>query len=215
MYYLYGEQRYSSFSRSMTVMGEGTVRTVPDTATIQIGVVTEGDELSEVQRRNALIMGEVMDVLADSGIPKENIQTTVYSVQPRYHFVDGQQVFDTYDVTNQVTVTLPTVEGLGDIVDLAVHAGANYISHISFSLGDDSYYYKIALNRAVENAVAKAVSLSDTLNLTLDTTPVKIEEESYNLVRPLRTLAMETMMATPIAPGALEITARVKVRFRY
>ncbi len=74
-------------------------------------------------------MKEVVAALKEAGIDAKDIQTSNFSVEPRYtNPQDGSpSKIDGYRVSNQVTVLVRDVKAIGTLVDKLASVGANQI----------------------------------------------------------------------------------------
>lgn len=145
MYYAQVNQQATHTSRVMTVTGNGQVKATPTSAQLQIEVQTQGDNVQVPQQENAIIMNQVIQSLVALGIPREQIQTTSYTITPLYQFEDGKQIFNGYEVINAVTVNVTNIDDLGLIIDTAIEHGANRIANIQFNIDHTDAYYQQAL----------------------------------------------------------------------
>src|SRR5208283_4255001 len=107
------------------VSGSGSVTGTPDRVQISFAVETENADVRIAQSNNALAMNNVMDALAASGVPRDDIKTTGYSITPVYQ-QDSSGIFSgtvkTYQVTNTLQVTLKDTNTTGQVIDTAVNA---------------------------------------------------------------------------------------------
>ncbi|WP_160912648.1 SIMPL domain-containing protein [Halobacillus litoralis] len=204
--------------RLLKVNGVGKVQVRPDVANVNIGVVTQDENLEKAQQDNARIMESVRNQLVAAGIPEENIQTADYFIFPEYDYVDGKQEFRGYQVTHTLKVTIDDVSQTGYVIDTAVTAGANRISSIAFTVSDPYQNYQEALRIALGNALANAQTIANTMGLNLDQTPVKIMELGTAPVAPVQSFQKAEALGaatTPIEPGTLETVAKVEAHFQY
>ena len=201
----------------MTVTGNGEIDAQPDYVEIQIEVRTQGEDVGQAQQQNAAIMNRVINSLLALNIPRENIQTTVYTISPNYDYIEGRQVFRGYEVQNAITVKITDISQAGLVIDTAIQNGANHVSAIQFKIEDSDAYYQTALNLALVNAIAKAKSMAETMHVPLQLIPIEIMEESQN-VTPILYKSVQLSnqeLSTPIEQGRITITASVRVKFRY
>ena len=91
-------------------------------------------------------------------------------------------------VINAIAVKTINIEQAGKIIDTAVQNGANQVSNIHFTVANEQAYYQQALSRALENAVAKAQTISRTMQLQLEPQPIKIIEQVRRAARCLSDL---------------------------
>lgn len=199
------------------MIGNGEIIAQPDYVQIQIEVRTEGDSISDVQQENARIMTRVIESIVALNIPREAIQTAAYTISPKYDFIEGRQVFRGYVVQNAITVKITDISQAGTVIDTAVQNGANDISAIQFKIENVDAYYRQALNLALMNAMAKAKSMADMMQVPIQLIPFEIIEQSQNVMpAPFRSIQMATKeITTPIEEGRMPIQASVQVKFQY
>jgi len=94
--------------RSLTVSGTGQVSLVPDMATINIGVRTEADDVTDALDDNTAQANAISQVLQDLGILEKDIQTSNFNVYPMDHYdnMTGQITGSYFVVENMVNITV-------------------------------------------------------------------------------------------------------------
>jgi len=155
--------------RSMYVSGTGEVSLVPDIASINIGVHTEADQVSDALNNNTAQANEISDVLQSMGIEKKDVQTSNFNVYPANHYdpMTGQ-ITDTYFVVdNTVTVIVRDLSKLGEVLTAVINAGANNINGINFDVEDREAAVAQARELAIQNAKAKAQEIADAAGVEL------------------------------------------------
>lgn len=203
-------------SRILTVAGVGEVAIEPDTVTVQLTVMTEGDQLAIVQQENAVTMTRVIQSLNQLGVPEENIRTVSFNIHPRYDYVDGKQVFRGYEVIHTISVKVTNFSEIGNIIDTAVKNGVNQVGNIAFSRSDFQQVEQQALQLAIANAEAKAHAMAETLHIQLNTIPVKVTELTQEEAPMLmKSFTLSEAATTPIEPGQIVIRASVQVQYEY
>ena len=207
--------------RTISTSATGEVYATPDRADVRLGVQTENADVMTAQQENAVIMNRVMDAILATGVPKENIQTSGYSVYPVYDQssnIFGQKV-KYYQVTNTVQITLTDVGMTGEVIDAAVAAGANQVQNIAFSLSpekeqslrDQVITEAVTMTRADADAVAAALGV--TITGVQDATvggyyaPVSYRSVSGGAVD------MASSVPTPVEPGQVTVSATVSVNY--
>ena len=203
--------------RTLRVEGRGSATVQPTIARVQLGVATENRSLTTAQAENATTTTAVINALTRQGIPVQDIATQSYTITAQYDFVEGQQVFRGYRVVNTLVVTIRDINRVGQIIDAAVAAGANFVNDISFTVANPSVYYHQALALAIDDAVAKAMTIGRRLNVTVSPVPLRVIETTFTAapVEPALLKTAEAAQTTPILPGQQEITARVEVTFSF
>lgn len=216
IYYPYVYQNILQTKRVMTVIGTGSITLPPDTVQVHLEVQTESEQLTAAQQENATAMNQVIEALLNFGIDHQHIQTVSYTITPQYDYINGEQQFRGYAVSNIVQVTSVLIEKIGSIIDLAVENGANSLSNIQFFVADEDTVYDKALSEALNDAIKKAQTMAKTMQLQIDSIPIKIVEERREApIIPRMFVAKEMSGTTPIEPGQLTIHAAVTVQFQY
>jgi uncharacterized protein YggE len=210
----------SSETRTITASGKGAIQATPDVAYVNMGVITEGQELSKVQAENAEKMTKVIASLTELGVKKEEIKTINYNVNPNYKWDEktGKSSIVGYTVSNTLVVTINDISQTGNLLDKVVANGSNSINSIRFSIKNEADLYNQALELAVKDAKSKATAMGKGLGIE-NIQPLKITESSsrYSPVYNERNMAAmdSAKAATPISGGELEVTANVSIEFSF
>lgn len=202
---------------TITVTAEGEYEAQPDRATIRLGTSTESKDLRDAQARNSEAISKVIASLIENGIPKDNIKTVDYRIEPMYQYENGIQNFIGYKVIHLLSVENHDIQKTGYLVDTAVSTGANLVESIVFTSSKADQFYHFALSSAMIVASQKAMTISRTLNVTLDPIPLKvIEKQPIDRPLPYQALAIEKASAdTPIQPGKMTISATIEAIYQY
>ena len=155
-------------TRTLNVNGLGSTFLTPDIAYIYIGVHSEGSTASEVVAANKTQTNAVLDALKKAGVDEKDLRTTNFSIWPSQQYSpEGVATGTIYMVDNTVYVTVRNLDGLGDLLDDTIAAGANSINSIQFDVADKSAAVKEARAKAVEDAKKQAQELADAAGVKL------------------------------------------------
>jgi uncharacterized protein len=199
------------------VRGEGEIAVQPDSASVNLGVVTESKELIEGQKQNSMAANKVIDSLIRLGIDRNQIQTFDYRIESDYDYDQGKQIFRGYKITHILQVKIEDLSIIGKVVDTAVQNGANYVANVQFTTRYKESYYQQALTIALNNASNKAKTIANTLRVTLNPTPILVIEGS-DMIQPYETQQFalaKGASSTQIQPGQLIIKASVAAEYNY
>lgn len=206
--------------RGIAVTGMGEVQVAADQATLNFAVETSATTSQEAARLNAETMERVIAALVAAGIPRDEIETSNFSVYPDYQH-DPQAAeprIRGYRVNNQVSFETTDLERIGQLIDAALEAGANRVDGISFGLSDPSAAEAEALRQAVEKARASAQTLAQALGVPLGellyatTSSAPVRPLPVMMARDVRVEAAQGF-ATPIQPGEQTVHANVTLIF--
>ncbi|WP_127579043.1 SIMPL domain-containing protein [Paenibacillus koleovorans] len=216
MIHPYGMRAPAQGASTIDVLGTASVSAAPDRAIVVLGAMTEGPDLQAIQAENAKRIASVIDSLIQLGVPKEQIGTEDYRIEPQYDYKDGSSIFRGYKVTQLLQIKTDQIGSTGRIVDTAVANGANTVSSVRFTSEHAERYEQQALSLAVRNAQMKASVVAQTIGIPLPPTPSLVEELSRTSEQPLYKPAMMAeagAAATPIPPGQLTFSSTVRVKY--
>ena len=199
--------------RIISLSGHGEVRATPDLAYVTSGVVTQGATAAEALAANTKAMTDLFAALKESGIEDRDVQTSNFSVQPRYDFSNNQAPkMVGYDVSNNVTVTLRKVDTLGTLLDRMVQSGSNQISGISFDVSKPEDAMDEARKLATEDATRKAKVYAKAMGIELGNVMQVSEGSAAQPPMPMvRSTMMKADAAPPVPMAAGEKTLAVDV----
>ncbi|NEX47363.1 SIMPL domain-containing protein [Pseudotabrizicola algicola] len=199
----------------ITVTGEGVVDGVPDIATLSLGVTTMGDTAAAAMAANTASLDAVMARLKAAGIADRDMQTTNLSINPNWTGYDNgtRQRIDGYTASNQLTVRIRDLDGLGAVLDAAIQDGANTLNGLSFGLSEPRPAMDAARKAAVEDARARATLLVEAAGAKLGRIVSISEGGGYSVPQPMFRQSAEAVGAVPVAAGEVATSASVTIVF--
>ncbi len=206
---------------SLTATGEAMRE--PDIAFIMSGVTTEAETAGAAMEENRARMNGVMEALKAAGIAERNIQTSNFSLQPRYEYEKressaNRRILVGYAVSNQVTAKVTDLGKLGETLDALVEAGGNTFSGLRFALEDDTEARNEARRLAMLDAMSRAEIYAETAGYEIGRIVTINEYESQGGPRPQMMMARGADMAesapTPISGGEVGYSVQVNVTFQ-
>ncbi len=202
---------------TIVVDGEGKVTAKPDVAMIELGVITEGRTVDQIQSSNTQKMNAIIAAVKESGIASDDIQTKQYSLNPKYNWDDGKQTLDGYTISQNVSVKVRDMNKVGDVIGKAGELGANQVGGMQFVIDDPKALEAQARDLAIDEAKEKAEILAKKLGLTV-VRAISFNESTVPVSSPRPYLAMEKSdMAMAVAPtieaGSQDVMSYVSVTF--
>lgn len=194
------------------------MRRVPDLAVLSLTVsvrdkATKGAR-DQANRRASAILAR----LAELGIPEADVQAPSLTVQPVYDYSRGSSRLTGYEASRPMSVRIQDVDLLAPVLDSVVDDGATQVHGSAMQLAEPEAAVREALAAAVAVARGRADALASAAGLRLGAAQ-RIEEESGGVPQPFAEMATARMaksdagVPTEIAPGEIEITARVRAWF--
>ncbi|MDD2786396.1 MAG: SIMPL domain-containing protein [Patescibacteria group bacterium] len=205
---------------TINIEGQGKVTAVPDIAQVQLGVVTDGATVKDIQTKNTDKMNAIIKAVKDLGVETKDIQTDNYNLNPKYDWSDGHQKLVGYTVSQNVTVKVRNLDKVGDVVSKGGELGANQIGGVQFVIDDPMVLQAQARDKAIDDAKQKADVLAKKLGLNVARV-VSYSEYTSGSPVPMPYLTMAKAMdssvrseiAPSIEPGTQDVTANVTVTF--
>ncbi|WP_096156815.1 MULTISPECIES: SIMPL domain-containing protein [Bacillus] len=203
--------------RKIVVQGKAEKDVKPDIAYVTIGVMTSSKNAEEAQQENRVRANQMIAALLELGMDQTDIESTSYTVFPRYKdFQQGGELI-AYEVRHLFKITVRNIMQVGTIYDVAFQNGANIAESITYDVSNFNTLYRNVLQRAVQDAYKKASAIASTIQVPLHPVPYKVEEASQPIFFGAKTMAfsVQEMAPTPIQPQDVTITATVNVEYVY
>jgi len=209
----------------ITVTGEGEAAAAPDMAILSLVVMQEKPTAREALTASNEAMAKVLDALKKAGIAERDLQTSGFSIDPRYVYPENKdntqppkapQIVG-YAVSNSLTVRVRDLKKVGEILDQSVTLGVNQGGNITFTNDKPEAVIDEARKKAVASAIAKAKTLTEAAGVGLGRV-IEISEQSFT-PRPVpmaargKMMAMEASDSVPVATGENTYNVNVNVTF--
>ncbi len=162
---------------TIVVTGEGESFAIPDIASFSFSVIESGKTVAAAQDAANVKINKALADIKAAGIEERDIQTTNYSVYPKYEWNQiycitvpcpvSKNVLTGYEVNQTITVKVRDTSKAGDLVTKVGSLGASDISGIQFTVDNKDKYIAEARSKAIAKAKANAVELSKELGVKL------------------------------------------------
>ena len=222
----YGAPNSIQPETTLAISAEATVKREPDIAFINAGVQEDAATASEAMAAQAMSMTGVFDALEKAGVAKKDMQTSNFSLWPRYTYVEtkqkdgttlGEQKLIGYTASNQLTVKVRDLDNLGKTLDSLVKAGGNTFNGLEFALDEDADVRDEARRKAMTDARARADLYAEAAGLRVLRIVTINESGGYSpSPMPMARMAeakMADSYSTPVAGGEVGYSASVNVVF--
>ncbi len=206
---------------TVSVTGTGKVTVKPTIARVNFGVFTHNDTANGAQTANDAIMAKITAALKAAGIKEDDVQTTGYSLQPRWIWDRAMEknTQDGYDMNHSMVVTVRAIKDAGKIVSLVADNGANTVDGVSFDVDDATLEQMrlTALDLAMVSARKRADVVAKAAGKTiLSVQTVVVNENSYTPYPMYRSEAMAAQdSAAPVEAGTMDVLISVNVTYQF
>ena len=207
--------------RTLSLTGQAEVTAAPDMAVISAGTVSEAKTAREALTANNEAMATVIATIEAAGVAKKDIQTSNFSVQPKYLYpkapAGGEQQpprIVGYTVSNSVSVIVRDLNKLGTIMDAVVSSGVNQMNGLSFTIAKPEPLRDEARKQAVASALARANLYAQAAGVKLGPILSISEAGGPRPPQPVARMAARAAVAeasVPIAQGEQSISATVNI----
>lgn len=207
-------------TKTISIDGTGKITAVPDIAKVDVGFITEGKNVQAIQKENIDKMNKLIDAVKKLGIEDKDIQTSQYSVYPKYDYSNGRSTLSGYTVSQSVTIKIRDLEKTSEVLAMAGDSGANQVGGLNFTIDDPEDLKVQARNKAILNAKAKAEVLANSLGIKLGRIVGFVEGGAVPY--PLYAKAdmaygmgggAESVPAPQVEAGSMEITSNVSITY--
>lgn len=212
------QERYST----IRVIGEATASAAPDKATLRFGIVTLHEDPEEARRLNAEASRRAMNVVRTLIDDERRLRLESLRLQPaREYDPEGRRYVDLgFEAVRDVVVDVRDLEVLPTLVARIVQEGANRLHGVSYELQDQDEVQHVALERAIDNARAKAEIMASALGVVVGRVLTVAEQDGGRPIPLMRDTMMEYAAARAAepepeayAPGDIEVRKTVEVVF--
>lgn len=192
----------------------------PDIATISFAVVSEGANPTALQNDNNKKINDAIALVKGFEVDAKDIQTSGYSLSPRYQYnpKTGKSSIDGYTLTQTVTVKVRNLDNAGKVLGGLPATGINQLSGPNFSVEDPEKYLNEARKEAFAKARTKAAELARFNGVSLGGVMSFSENQGGGYPMPMFAKA-EGMggdrggVPPQIEPGSEEVRVEVGVTF--
>ena len=208
---------------TLAISATGDVMVEPDIAFISLGVQSEARTAEAAMADNRQAMNAVFEALRAAGLSDRDMQTSNFSLQPVYDWIEredsrgNERVLRGYSVSNQLTAKVDDLERLGATLDAVVTSGGNTFNGIRFALEDDSGARDEARRLAMETAIARADLYASAAGYRVSRIVTISEYETRQGPQPMLEMARASAMAmdvsTPVSGGEVGYSVQVNVTF--
>lgn len=205
----HGEPCASKTGSAVTVRGSSSLRVKPDTVSFTVGVETQGASVREIFDENAKRVDAMITALKERGVTPEQIQTSNLDVGT---LMDDQNRPIGFRVSNLLTVSRPDPASAAELLQHALEAGANNVGGLQFGVAEPGAFERQGVERAFQDARAKADSLAGLAGKRLGDVVCVSDESGSAGPRPMMARAVGYAEAS-IEPGAQELQFHVSATF--
>lgn len=209
--------------RTITVGGEAEVKVAPDEGSISLGITVSDPDVNAARRTSDERFRELVKALKTAGIAERDIRSVSTTIQPRYDYVEGKQIFREYVAERMVVATLRDLTRFEDAVTAALLAGGTNVGNLELRTSKLRQYRDQARQNAVRAAREKAEAMAGELGMKI-VKPITIGEADMwesGWPRPMMQNAMTRAGGDDgandgsggLAAGEISVRARVTVTF--
>lgn len=162
---------------TISVSGHGEATGTPDIATFTFSIVSEKKTVSAAQADATAKANAATAYLAEHGVEEKDIQTSGYSIYPKYDYTQNvctsyscppsQQILRGYEVRQSTSVKVRDLAAAGDLLTGVASAGATELSGLTFTFDDPDTLETEARAEAIAEAKTKAKELARELGVSL------------------------------------------------
>lgn len=148
--------------KTFSASAEGKVTVSPDIAKFDFSAVSEGKDPKTLAETNNKAISAAIEFVKSNSIDEKDIQTTQYSLSPKYEYDEKtkKSFISGYALTQTVSVKIRDLAKVAGIVGGLPTLGINQIGSISFEIDNQEKFLAEARKQAFEKAKAKAQEMA-------------------------------------------------------
>ena len=202
--------------RNLSVSGHGSVETVPDMATITLGVSQQARTAGEALSAISSVSAQVFASLEAAGIAPRDMQTSGLNLHPlfsnRNASTNAPPAIVGFNASNMVTVRVRELSALGTILDIVAQDGANEFNGLQFGLQAPDVLEQEARVAAVHDAMARATVMAEAAGVKVGRV-ISISEMGGGNRPMMMARGAASFDAMPVAAGEVSLSADVSMVF--
>jgi uncharacterized protein len=207
------------YARTISVTGEGEVISKPDTAVVNLSVVSEAATVKAVTQNGNEKMNKVVAAVKALGVSADDVKTISYNLRPQYRYPENQKAqIAGYELEQSLRIKVRDLTKVEDVVDKGVSAGANQVGQFAFEIDDDSEQKKKARVDAFSDAREKAEAMAKAAGVKIGRVVTFTESGDYMPPMPYYPersfMKLESDASMPaFEPGSQETKINVTVTY--
>lgn len=175
----------------LTVMGEGEIMAVPDTAIFNYTVSEVAETVAAAQNVVTNKNNEILDLLKKEGISEKDIKTKSYNIYPKYEWQTevcfpgeycrgGKNTLIGQEVSQTIEVVIREMDKAGKLLSVVGQKEVENLSGLSFKIDNEEGVKDEARGLAIKDAKKKAERLEKDLGVKLKKI-ISFNEEQNNI----------------------------------
>lgn len=152
----------------ISVKGQGKAVSEPDLVTLSFNVEAKSMEYGQCVNKLNSKTEELRNNITNSGLERQNLKTKSFNIQSVQKYVEKEYVFDGYSASHTLSIQLPMVKELLNLVLQKIaegHSGTEI--NLRFSVKDEEGFRRKVLADAVRDAKLNAETLASAAGVVL------------------------------------------------
>ncbi len=227
IYGISGNEINNARKNMIVVKGQGISKVIADMVMIDIAVMTEKPSSADSVSENSKSTQNVITAIKTLDNNNIQIESRGFNLQPLYNYIENKPpVIYAYRTITSLLVKTSKIEKIGDIISVAIEAGANDVSSIAYDLSDESKKkaksdtLALAIKDAnlKADAVASAMAVDIVEIYSVNETGTSYPSPIYRILKEEAEAALDTTgveMVTPpsLIPQEIEVKAEIEVTY--
>jgi uncharacterized protein len=203
---------------TLTVTGQSTLSVPPNEAQITLGTQFNARTARRAMAKDSRVIDAVIAALEKAGVPKRDLETENYNLQPNENNPPGNEAprVVSYTISDQIQITTYNLNDVGELIDVSVTAGANQVQGVNFTVSNQNALLDKANDSALAQAHSQAVSLAQAAGEQLGTLKSLNVSSQNSGPTPVFAAAASASLPKPtiVPPQSISISATVTAVYR-
>lgn len=155
--------------RHILVYGEAQAQAVPDRFRITVSLESKDMDVDVARRAVEANLRAVLALLADAGVPAEEVTATSLSIRPanRYDSTTREHVYEGMAVSRKVHARFLSTDALRDFLAALETSEAVQVSGVETELSTEAALMRALRQKAIDDTRAKAKVIADAYGVRL------------------------------------------------
>lgn len=203
-----------SHPASISVLGSGEVRAVPDLFRVRAVASREGQDINAMKQAVDREVTTVLALARNLNIEEKDLQALSLSVQPQWEWQPERRLVG-YRVSRELDIRVSGLERYAELLEGMTRIGLHEINPVGAEISNLNQIEQQALAKAVQDARARAAVMAEAAGRSLGRV-LSIQSEGAQAVVPMpAAMEMKALRADSSgwSAGETRVVQRVQVQF--
>lgn len=146
--------------RTLSTSGNGLIRVEANQVRVEMQATSTQKAAKTAKEEVDQRINKLIEALKPMKLSEDSVIASRLQLNPKYEYFNRERVFSGFTATRDISVTLPSTQGLDELLQTAISAGIDNINQVVLEHSDADKYRTQAMDAAIADSKAKAEKLA-------------------------------------------------------